>query len=275
MKFTRGNKRKIKVKKEEVTVNDVLMRLITFKPAKHQCDDILYKRNKILRDIFPRGCSFICLPNGNIIRAFGTRKFVGYESIHDDDKQDLILSGKMDINDNDFISLSNRKITDTKKIYYTEKSNGENAKCGGFDYDGEFYLWAGSKMTIKVWKADEPINLCNLKEIDHGDYPNDTICTLWSKFYLSLNQQRRTYLEELFNSLTVTSFVGEINRPWGEHMVPISHLFIEFFTLLDVDGISMSPKETFTILGKFGLRVKDEDNIPEYGFYHVPLNLMM
>ena len=33
MKFTRGNKRKIKVKKEEVTVNDVLMRLITFKPA--------------------------------------------------------------------------------------------------------------------------------------------------------------------------------------------------------------------------------------------------
>jgi hypothetical protein len=223
-----------------------------------------------LRNIFPRGCSFICLPNGNIIRAFGTRKFVGYESIHDDDKQDLILSGKMDINDNDFISLSDRKITDTKKIYYTEKSNGENCKCGGFYYDGVFYLWAGSKMTINVWKADGPINLCNLTETDHGNYPNDTICTLWSKFYLSLNEQRRNYLEGLFNSLTVTSFVGEINRPWSEHIVPISHVFIEFFTLLDTDGISMSPKETFSILRKFGLRVKDEDNIPEYGFYHVP-----
>jgi hypothetical protein len=270
MKFTRGNKQKIKVRKEEVTVNGVFMRLITFKPAKHQCDDILYNRNKILRDIFPRGCSFICLPNGDIIRAFGTRKFVGYESIHDDEKQDLVLSGKMDINDNEFIPLSGRKIADTKKIYYTEKSNGENCKCGGFYYDSVFYLWAGSKMTIKVWKADEPVDTCELTEESHADYPNDTICTLWSKFYLSLNEQRRDYLQGLLNSLTVTSFVGEINRPWGEHIVPITHLFIEFFTLLDVDGISIPPEETFSMFRKFGLRVKDEDNIPEYGFYHVP-----
>ena len=270
MKFTRGNKRKIEVKDEEVNVNCVLMRLVTFKPAKYQCDDILYERNKILRDIFPRGCSFICLPNGNIICAFGSRKFTGYKSIHDDNNQDLILSGKMDINENNFICLYDRKITDTKLIYYTEKSNGENCKCGGFFYDKVFYLWAGSKMTINVWKADEPINRCNLKETDHGNYPNDTICTLWSKFYISLNEQRRKYLEGLFSSLTVTSFVGEINRPWGEHMVPITHLFIEFFTLLDVNGISMSPNVTFSILRKFGLGVKDEDNIPDYGFYHVP-----
>ena len=262
--------RLLQCKRETVDVNGVQMELITYKPHRHQPDDLMYGRNPKLRTILPRGCSFIVLPS-YVVRAFGTRKFGGYKPTDEDERQDQILSGKANADD-EITTLEGRYLSEVTNIVYTEKSNGENMKCGLFVYEDVIYLWAGSKMTVKVWDASVPFEGCGLTDEDHAPYPGETICTMWSKFFLGLSEERHDYLVKLFTSGAVLSFVAEVNRPWCEHMVPISHTFVEFFTALNGEGISMFPAHSFKIFKSLGLGVKDESSLPAegYGFYHVP-----
>lgn len=271
--------RLLQCKQETVDVGGVSMELITYKPHRHQPDDLMYGRNPELRTILPRGCSFIVLPlsertEATVIRAFGTRKFGGYKPTDEDERQDQILSGKSSgssAND-EIITIEGRDLSEVTNIVYTEKSNGENMKCGLFVFKDVIYLWAGSKMTVKVWDASVPVDDCRLTDEDHAPYPGETICTMWSKFFLGLSEERRGYIVKLFTSGAVLSFVAEVNRPWCEHMVPISHTFVEFFTTLNSEGISMSVAHSFKIFKSLGLGVKDESSLPAegYGFYHVP-----
>ena len=262
----------------KITISGVPMTIITYKPAMHMPDDYLYNKFPELQAILPRGCSFIIIPSddgtNHIIRAFGIRKFGGYKPTDDDDVQDIILSEKNSkYVDNSIITLDGRSLSDVSSIVYTEKSNGENMKCGLFTHNSQIYLWAGSKMTVNIWTSDEPFNACGLTKDNHAEYPGETICTIWSKFYLQLSETNRTYLNDLFISEQIISFIGEINRPWAEHIIPISHTFVEFFTILDNDGISIVPKRAFEIFKQIGLTVKDESDIKEYGFYHVPFTV--
>jgi len=52
--------RLLQCKRETVDVGGVSMELITYKPHRHQPDDLMYGRNPELRTILPRGCSFYC-----------------------------------------------------------------------------------------------------------------------------------------------------------------------------------------------------------------------
>jgi len=273
-KSTKKSKGIIKKQTTEIDISGVRLTIITYKPARHMPDDYLYNKYPKLQEILPRGCSFIIIPlddgTSNIIRAFGIRKFGGFKSTDDDDVQDIILSEKNSKYVNtSIITLNGGNLSKVSSIVYTEKSNGENMKCGLFMHNSEIYLWAGSKMTVNIWKSDEPFNACGLTNDNHAEYPGQTICTIWSKFYLQLSESNRMYLNDLFISKQVISFIGEINRPWAEHIIPISHTFVEFFTILDNDGISIVPKRAFEIFKHIGLSVKDESNIKEYGFYHV------
>jgi len=259
----------------EVDVSGVVMTIVTYKPARYGTDDAMYRKNPVLGKILPRGCSFIILPSlvegeeVDVVRLFGTRKFGGFKPSDDDDVQDKMFSGKNCVN-NGIITLDGRELLDVRSIVYTEKSNGENMKSGLFVHNDVVYLMAGSKMTANIWKADTPFEGCGLTEDDHAPNPGETICTMWSKFYLQLTESDRVSLVKMFTSGMVLSFVAEINRPWGEHMVPISHIFIEFFTVLDHNGIPMSPKDSFKIFQSLGLSVKNEEEFGEIGFYHVP-----
>ena len=217
----------------------------------HGFDDEVYQRCPMLQKALPRGCHVVEAleaATGALLACFvfkGIPKFGGLQPTDEDEESPA--------NANDFF-INGKGIGDAKTVYVTEKSNGENAKIWGFVIGGVRYLLTGSKNTVTVTPVDALDALdASLSDDggDHDEYPWSTIRRVVLQWYRSMTEEQRDLLFELFEKSG--TLLGEINRPWAEHLVPIGATALELYTMLGADGHCVAPSDAFGAFKRLGL----------------------
>lgn len=227
-----------------------------------QGDDGLYRISRVLRNCLPRGCHAVWIEDkaGKKIQTClfrGMRKFTGLVS--SDDGEDA--TSDLEISHQDY--FRKKTIKDVSTYFSTHKSNGENAKLSVLVAEGTRYLMSGSKNTCKIWPADEPF--CNHHtDPDTPDaHPNagHTIGCLYSNWFRTRSKKiQDKYFSEMWSSKIGNKvMMGEVNRPWDEHVLPISddNAYIEVFCIIDQSGFEMSPRTVFKFLDDLGMQKRD------------------
>ena len=227
-------------------------------------DDALYRISAVLRTCLPRGCHSISIASkktGNtVLRCIfrGMPKFTGLSA--SDDGDDAAS------NHNEDFFYHKGKIADVRTFFATTKSNGENAKLSVLVIEGKRYLMSGSKMTCDIWPANEPYTKHQeepLIDDDKGKYPGAgyTIGCVYSNWFRTQTKQ----VQDLYfkNMWSVDghhkTIMGEVNRPWEEHILPIAthHAFIEIFSIIDESGLPLSPIKVFEFFDRLDIKPRD------------------
>merc|ERR1719161_535128 len=109
-----------------------------------------------------RGLSLFKFSGADDVVVRGFRKFTGLTATDEDEE-----SGATDRCD-DFYYAPKEAAT---CFTVTTKSNGENGKFTMRKVKGEWLLFAGSKNTCLIWRADQDITVLNPAKEDHGQMP--------------------------------------------------------------------------------------------------------
>lgn len=250
-------------------------------------DDSLYTLSPVLRVLLPRGLHFLEVRRkgkDDVVDRFwfrGISKFTG------------LLAGDEDEVSNSHNASSDffyggKKLSDAKTFVQTLKSNGENAKMSCRTIDGVLYLLAGSKNTCLIWPALDPstkyypaveaisssskhadlfdaLRCCDKPEFQ----PAPHIAKIFSTWFLSRTEAQRVAFLSEFRQLHVATIMGEINRPWGEHLLPISDVYLECFAVLVGEQCArpIAPQRAFRFFHNHGI----SDNAK--AFRHVPYSV--
>lgn len=229
--------------------------LFNYKFGQRAPDEKLYASSRVLQCLFPRGVSVLSKDGVPQNLFFGIPKFSGASK---DDDDDLTGAKKTDFFKADNFLTPGKSLKDVHQIFVTEKSNGENAKVGLVLIEGKVYLWSGSKQTVTITDPEVDPKLCGLTEEEHKRYPGKTIAQMWWNYWNSLSEASKTYLKGEFSSGNITTIMGEVNRPWSEHLVPITKPRLDLFTLLGRDGIAVSPHKFLNWCNQMGIKEGDE-----------------
>ena len=223
-------------------------------------DDTVYLFSAFLRQFLPRGLHIVTATNketgAETVFAFrGIPKFSGLVKTDEDEESDAPGSGA-------FLFGS---MADVKKVYVTEKSNGENAKLGMIRLDGVLYLMAGSKTTFTIWPAEaDYFDSYPLKEGERseGNYPSTTIGKIYSEWFRGLTVEQMNEFEAEFAKHGYNAtIIAEINRKWEQHIVPIDMTHLAFVSFLGPDGKSIDPKKAFEFFRRVGVTDSSTDTV--------------
>lgn len=229
--------------------------LFNYKFGQKAPDEKLYASSRVLQCLFPRGVSVLSKDGVPQNLFFGIPKFSGASK---DDDDDLTGAKKTDFFKADNFLTPGKSLKDVLQIFVTEKSNGENAKVGLVLIEGKVYLWSGSKQTVTITDPEVDPKLCGLTEEEHSPYPGNTIAQMWWNYWSSISEASKAYLTGEFSSGNITTFMGEINTPWSEHLVPITKPRLDLFTFLGKDGIAVSPHKFLNWCNQMGIKEGDE-----------------
>lgn len=58
------------------------------------------------------------------------------------------------------------------------------------------------------------------------------------------------------------TIMGELNRPWAEHLVPIGTLYLEVYAILGADGKPLPPAACFSFFSRHGIAEANADDKP-------------
>ena len=122
---------------------------------------------------------------------------------------------------------------DAHHLFVTRKSNGENANMGFVEIDEVQYLIAGSKNTCLIWPADSPSTeyFCSARELDLvnavGSDIGPNVADILSTWYLQKTDAEQQAMFGEWCQGGMGTIMGELNRPWAEHLVPIGTLYLE------------------------------------------------
>lgn len=228
-------------------------------------DDALYRISKVLRNCLPRGCHAVSIEDKarNKIRTClfrGIRKFTGLVSSDDGDDPESDLSGAYAYEH----YFRKKSIKHVSSFFSTHKSNGENAKLSVLVVEGTRYLMSGSKTTCNIWPADEPFCKHQPDPDPSNAHPNAgyTIGCIYSNWFLTRSKKiQDEYFREMWTSKSGNKvIIGEVNRPWAEHVLPIddSNAYIEVFCIVDESGFEMSPTRVFKFFeDNLGMQTRD------------------
>jgi len=223
-------------------------------------DDTVYLFSAFLRQFLPRGLHIVTATNketgAETVFAFrGIPKFSGLVKTDEDEESAASGSG----------AFLFGKMADAKKVYVTEKSNGENAKLGMILLDGELYLIAGSKTTFTIWPAEaDYFDSYPLKDGERpdGDYPSTTIGKIYSEWFRGLTDTQKNEFEAEFAKHGYNAtIIAEINRKWEQHIVPINMTHLAFVSFLGPDGKSIDPKKAFEFFRRVGVTDSSTDTV--------------
>ena len=256
-------------------------------------DDGLYTVSPVIRALLPRGLHRVearCVDTDETSGFFfrGIPKFTGLIASDEDEKSNSHRSSSA-------FFYRGKTMKDAATFFRTLKSNGENAKMSLRRLDGILYLLAGSKNTCLIWPADEPstkyypahsppslssdASMESLGADGPGFFPAPHIAKVFSKYFMSLGEEGRHRFEADFQRLGLTTIMGEINRPWGEHLIPIEKLYMECFTVLaESDGLPLPAKDAFGFFTRHGLSSYEPNGRKDDGdvttpMYHVPFSI--
>ena len=104
---------------------------------------------------------------------------------------------------------------------------------GLIEIDQVRYMLAGSKNTCLIWPADTPSreyfattsSTDVLTAVGSDIAPN--VAALFSIWYLAKSLEEQTAMFEDWCHAGMCTIMGELNRPWAEHLIPIKTLFLE------------------------------------------------
>ena len=190
-------------------------------------DEIVYEKNKQVRDIIPRGLCLI-IHNDKIIHTLaGMRKF-GYEEDH---CYEIKLEGKEEI----------------IKEVYTTKENGECFHLSAFVLDNEQYIICGSKNVHGILRAK---NLQDDKLL-YGEQRYNFMRMMLDQLDLKNLQSVIDYLIS-----SKTTFVAESCSTDSQHIVKYANSGLIFFAICKWMDKSycLNPKDSADIFEKLGLR---------------------
>ena len=93
------------------------------------------------------------------------------------------------------------------------------------------------------------------------------IANAYSNWYLhTLNDEGRKNFVQSFVKHKFQTIMGEINRSWGEHMIPIKTSYLEVYSVLQGrDALPISPKQAFEYFKSLGIK-------SNASFRHVPFS---
>ncbi|KAK4307531.1 hypothetical protein Pmani_020678 [Petrolisthes manimaculis] len=179
--------------------------------AKGKPDDTVYRKNKDIRELIPRGFTVLEIEGREDTTViFGFKKFSG--GIGDEDEN------QPETNDQWREYCTADPETATKMVCIT-KLNGEAAHFSGRYIDGQFYLFVGSKNVHMMVRNRADINLYTgdryffAKVIAETVY--DSLCEL---------EEDKQHLLFSFLHHTNCTVVCEILQPKNQHIVNLSHL---------------------------------------------------
>jgi len=199
-----------------------------------------YTLSPMLRVLLPRGLHFVRVKQkgqDEFQQSFFFRGIPKFTGLTAQDEDEVSNSHQHSFLYKDY------KMNDAHGFYETLKSNGENAKLSLRVLNDVVYLISGSKGTCMIWPAESPsskfydvetpMSFANAKKSGSLEAANvfvgskfDSgahIANAYSNWYLhTLNEQGRKNFVHSFLKNNFQTIMGEINRPWGEHMIPIS-----------------------------------------------------
>ena len=217
-------------------------------------DDGMYAKSLFLRENFPRGLAFMLRTSGHdginnpvVVQTFrGIPKFTGVSKKDDDD----LVNSKGEHTPTVYLTGPLEKV---HSVTVSEKANGKNAKMGGFFHLDKFYLWAGSKTTVRIMTLERDPRLCVLTPESHSSYPVNSICQLWWKLVDSFDATTLDNLVRGFASGEIITIMGELMLPWSQHLTTVSTAHILLFCTIgrNMKSTSVSVFERF--IGELGV----------------------
>eukprot|EP00939_MAST-03C_sp_MAST-3C-sp1_P002212 g2212.t1 len=268
-------------------------------------DDGLYTLSAMIRKILPRGLHYVEATHKKKLAAVppdateeerpvphkfwfrGIPKFTGLVASDEDESSNSHESTAS-------FFYRGKTLKEAVSFAQTLKSNGENAKLSLRILDDVLYLLAGSKNTCLVWPGAEPSTkfyrasaptaldvLATATDLETSTNRNDehepaaNIARIFSEWFLASDAAKRRAFVDAFRKREFATIMAEVNRPWGEHLLPIRKLYMECFSILcERDGLPLPPHDVFDFFKAHGLDSYDpsdeKDSSTKQKLYHVP-----
>mmetsp|Transcript_25597 Transcript_25597/g.56445 ORF Transcript_25597/g.56445 Transcript_25597/m.56445 type:complete len:586 (+) Transcript_25597:54-1811(+) len=230
-------------------------------------DDGCYLTSAVLRSMMPRGYTHFTFSNGSgesstvVLRGFF--KFTGLAATDEDEESRATAEV-------DAFMFNGYKRQDASRFAVTTKSNGENGKYMVRQIFGEWYCFAGSKMTGKLWqlgsKAEELYPVPKYTGNDSAQVGPKIIAHVEGILSQMSADNKQGFLEAVNASRLTIMF--EFNDPTHEHIFPIESTCADHVALLSRQGYPLPQGEARAFFDKFGLRrvscqVYDDMNLLE------------
>jgi hypothetical protein len=228
-------------------------------------DDGAYGGRPELQDVLSRGCHDVTFRDaaGNVIRRvpfLGLCKFGGLRPTDEDEDGDEGTAGGGGADNGGVVADAGDEGTagaqqqatlqlppGTVWLDVLEKANGENAKFKLVRVDGAYHLLFGSKNVCRVIRldasADEVLALLGTAR--------DPEQQVWQTVGHVALAFVKTLTPEQLDLLVDVTVVGELMRPWAEHLVR-AHYGIECFAVSN-NGRAVDPEATWVLFAKLGL----------------------
>jgi len=214
-------------------------------------DDACYLTSALLRTLMPRGFTVFnfTAAGGETDQAIlrGFLKFTGLSATDEDEESGATQEV-------DAFMFHGHTRADAQRFVVTTKSNGENGKYMFRNIFGNWYCFAGSKNTGKVWQLGLDVSKLFPIPKDTGDFAdiplkivkqaNDIITGMADELSLALREE--------VNARNLTIMV-ESNDPDHEHIYPIDRLHLEHVAILDTRGYPIPQQEAYAFFARFGL----------------------
>lgn len=168
-------------------------------------EDNSYKCHQILHRSAPRCYSYVRIINDSNHQVMLEKRMHGFYkfSSSDPNNEDEDIACHL-------IDPEQQKLADLVAV--TEKANGKTAIMTAFQYQGQSYLFGGSKSKHRVVRLNEAIkDIIEIESQEHGPYANRLVTDIFTFFmqqYQTLtHQQKSDLMTLLFNQ----SLCGEYN----------------------------------------------------------------
>ena len=132
--------------------------------------------------------------------------------------------------------------------------------------DNVKYLMAGSKNTCLIWPADTPsqIIFAPKQSTDTvqaaGSDIGGNVAALFSAWYLEKSAEEQEAMFREWCQGGMCTIMGELNRPWAEHLIPIKTLYLEVYSILGPGGLPIPPAKAFDFFSRHGIAQADPED---------------